>query len=65
MDKRDVWLYEEGGYFWITDRYDLNRVRFNDSVSRRRWLDEFPSEVGRQLSEHVGKPNVLEELAKS
>ena len=64
MNVRDCFVYEEGGYFWLTDHYDLNRVRFKTKEERDKWIESFPLVVGKELVVHIGKPNVITELTK-
>ena len=42
-------LWEEGGKYYLSDQYDLNRVVFNSAEERQKWMDDFEPETGKKL----------------
>lgn len=61
---KEIYIFEENGYFWLTDHYDLNRVRFPNEESRQAWIDGFEAATGKQPVVIKGKPNVIANLAQ-
>jgi len=42
-------LWEEGGKYYLSDQYDLNRVVFNSAKERQKWMDDFEPETEKKL----------------
>lgn len=62
--ERDCYIWEEDGYFWLTDEYSLSHVRFNSLEERQKWIDGFKGATGKDLIVHKGKPDVKKALSK-
>jgi len=58
------YVWEEGGYFYLTDKYDLRHVRFHFREERQKWIDGFKEATGKDLIVHEGKPDVIEALSE-
>ena len=62
--ERDCYIWEEDGYFWLTDEYGLNNIRFDTLVQRQKWIDGYKSATGKDLIAHKNKPDVMKALSK-
>lgn len=62
--ERKIYTYEEDGYFWITDQYDLNQVRFLTSEERKKWIEGFEPATGKKAIVIEGKPDIVANLVR-
>lgn len=60
---KSIYIYEEDGYWWLTDQYDLNRVRFNSLEERTKWIMKY-SKLTPFVVTIDGKPDVMANLRR-
>ena len=62
---KKAYVYEEGGVFYLTDKFGLRTIRFNTEVERQTWIDNFKKETGKPLLVLTGKPDAQAALKKN
>lgn len=63
-ETRDIYIFEQDGYFWLTDQCDLNRVRFLTADERAKWIGGYEAATGKAPHVIAGKPDVVANLMK-
>ncbi len=46
VNEREIYIIDQGGKYYITDQYDLNRVVFKTKEARQKWIDGFETATG-------------------
>lgn len=63
--EKEIYIFEEDGFFFLTDQYDLIRIQFPTAIARQTWLDGYEAATGKRPVVIEGKPDIAANLART